>query len=96
MASDYTIILDRGTDDERSAVHATVKANANGWWHHFADAWIVHGKSAAEWRDLVKGALSSEASSVLVLRLPEASTESRWAYFGRKSTKRCQWLHSNY
>ena len=95
MANKYIVILDRGNSTERSAIHAIVKENSDGWWHQYADTWIVNGTSASRWRDLVKPALKPGPSSVMVIRLPD-SDDRKWAYFGPKAEQRGKWLHSNY
>jgi hypothetical protein len=93
----FLIVLDRASAEQRNAVHEAIKGHANGWWHQFADTWIVGGGvSAAEWRDLLRTHISSPAG-VLVLRLPDAASASRnWAMFGPDAKIRAEWIHENY
>lgn len=91
----YIIVLDRATPEERAAVQMAIKEQANGWWHHFQDAWIVSGKTVGFWRDLVKGIIDSPGSGVLVLALPK-KVERRWAFFGPRPKEKTKWLHRNY
>jgi hypothetical protein len=81
----FVIIADRITDDQRARLHEAIKQQAhNGWWHHYADVWIVRGQTAAFWRDQVAGFVGA-GSAVLVLEL-----SGDWASFG--PTKYTEWL----
>lgn len=91
----HVVLLDRSTAEERAAVQAAIKENADGWWHHFQDAWIVSGKTPKFWRDLVREHLSSPESGVLVLALPEKG-ERGWAFYGPRLKAKTKWLHGNY
>jgi hypothetical protein len=93
--SDFAISVDRATQEELDAVQSIVKANANGWWHRHAAFWVVGGKTASEWRDLIKPALVS-GSSVLVLQLPENDAEKNWSFNGPEAKAKCEWFHKNY
>ena len=91
----FAIIFDRATDEELTRAHEIIKARANGWWHHFANIWIVGGGlSAAAWRDAVGEAIrQGPSSSVLVLPLPAEPV--LWAYFGADAKDRSEWLHKH-
>jgi hypothetical protein len=97
MASNpYLILLDQATAEQIDAVHALMKENANGWWHHFSDAWIVFGKSSSEWRDIVSKCIEEGSASVLVIALPKDKASRSYAYYGTEVDKRIEWLKSNY
>jgi hypothetical protein len=91
--AEFIIVLDRGTSEEREAIHALVKEHARGWWHRYTDLWIVVGlASTPEWRDVLKPAITrGSESSVMVFQLPESGI--RWAYFGPHSMEKTAWLH---
>jgi hypothetical protein len=86
----YAILVDRATDAQLQAVHQAVKDAANGWWHRFTNVWLVGGKTAVEWRDLLKP-LVSAPGSVLVVRVDG----SQWAMSGPDVQERAAWLHKN-
>lgn len=93
--SDFAISIDRATQAELNAVHEIVKENANGWWHRHVNLWIVGGGTASKWRDLLKPALLS-GSSILVLQLPDEDSEKKWSYNGQNAEEKCRWFHDNY
>jgi hypothetical protein len=84
------IIFDRIRPEERQAAHEIIKANANGWWHHFENTWIAGGKTPGEWRDLLSDVIPTGPSSVIVFALP--STPG-WASFSRSGI--VDWFHDN-
>jgi hypothetical protein len=82
----FVIIANKITDDQRSRMHELVKAQGDGWWHHYADAWIVQNHSAAFWRDLLMGIVGETGvAGVLVLELT-----GMWSAFG--PTNQSEWL----
>ncbi|MBD3322391.1 MAG: hypothetical protein GF350_14920 [Chitinivibrionales bacterium] len=91
----YVVLLDRAGNEEREIVHSAIKEHANGWWHRHENTWIVGGLTSAKWRDVVKEAMFSGPSSVLVLALPREEAKRYWSYYGPKSKERCKWLHDN-
>ncbi len=91
----HVILVDRVSLDEREAIHAVVKEHSRGWWHHFADSWIVGGHTAANWRDWI-GAVKGSTSDVLVLTLPSDQRARRWAARGPRSAKSSDWIKGNY
>jgi hypothetical protein len=90
----FAIVASRITPAQREQIQGIVKANANGWWHGFADLWIVGGRSAREWRDLVGVAVPHVPSGVLVLKIDE-SAPSTWAFKATMSDANRDWLKKN-
>jgi hypothetical protein len=89
----YVIAINRATPEQRQQVHEIVKANANGWWHAFADCWIVGGKTAAEWRDLVGVVFPIGPGGVLVLKIDTAG--ATWAYRATFKDSAKEWLRTH-
>ncbi len=97
MPDNYFVIsVDRATGDELNNVQNVIKENANGWWHRHTNVWIVGGGSASKWRDLIKPALPSRDSSVLVIKLPSEDADRSWAFSGKDASAKCKWFHENY
>jgi hypothetical protein len=89
----YAIILDRTKAAERQAVQEIIKTHAKGWWHRFEAVWIVTSHDAKYWRTMIQPVIAGGPSSVLVLRLADAATTDRWAYFGPASRfKSSEWI----
>jgi hypothetical protein len=87
---------------QRNKVQAVVKEHANGWWHFFADLWIVGGRGGTghgpttEWRDLILKSLGAGSGvGVLVLQLPPNSADRWWAMSGPDGETRAEWLRKN-
>jgi hypothetical protein len=92
----FLIALDRATNEERDAVHEIVKSHANGWWHMFADVWLVGGHSPEFWVDTIGPLIPFGPASILVFRIPDgASLPQDWHYFGIKPNERSKWLREN-
>jgi hypothetical protein len=91
----FVIAANRITAQQREQIQAIVKAHANGWWHSFSDLWIVGGKTAIEWRDLV-GVVApfSEGAGVLVLKIDTASDKT-WAFRAKMSKAGRAWIRKN-
>lgn len=87
----FIVMADRIGPEKREAIHAIVKEHSSGWWHHFANVWIVRGHSATFWRDALIEHLGSP-SAVLVMSLPPKDA-TRWAYYGSKAQEKAEWLH---
>ena len=90
----YAIIANNITPEQREQMQAIVKANANGWWHSFADLWIVGGRSAGEWRDLVGAAAPTAPSAVMVLAI-DRSDANGWAFRGILPESSVNWLRGD-
>ena len=90
----YAIVANRISTAQREQIQGIVKANANGWWHGFDDLWIVGGRTASEWRDLVGVAVPSQPSGVIVLKI-DKDNPPRWAYKAAMSDANRDWLHKN-
>lgn len=90
----YAIIANRISAAQREQIQGIVKANANGWWHAFADLWIVGGRTSAEWRDLVGVVITANPAGVMVLKI-DTTTASHWAYKATMSEPNKDWLHKN-
>ncbi len=90
----YAIIINRATPEQREQVHGIVKEHANGWWHHFADLWIVGGKTTTEWRDLVGVAVRLGPTGVLVLKIDVESAPT-WAYRAHLPESASEWLQGH-
>jgi hypothetical protein len=95
MTSKYVIILDRSKPTEQQAVQEIVKVHAKGWWRRFEATWIVGGHDAKYWRALIQPIMAPGPSGVLVLRLADAPTDDRWAYYGPTSRFKSGWLQKN-
>jgi len=95
MTSFFAISVDRATQNELNEVQELIKKNANGWWHRHASFWVVGGLQASQWRDLIKPALVSGAS-VLVLALPTTEKDRNWSFSGPSATAKCKWFHDNF
>ena len=87
----FTIAANRITPQQREQIHGIVKEHANGWWHGFADLWIVGGKSASEWRDLVGVAVPHVPSGVLVFKV-DSDTKGTWAYRAKMNDNGREWI----
>ncbi len=86
----FLIVVDWALESEVAAVQAVVQEHSPQWWHHFAEVWIVEGRSAAEWRDLVLPCLDPGVpSAVLVAALPAGA---KLAYYGPDMPVRTAWL----
>ncbi len=96
MSRVYVILLDRATADEREAVQAIVKDEAQKWWHRFQDVWLATGHSAPEWRELLKPVLGSPTSNLLVFSLPSDPTDRDWSYWGTQADERTAWIKRNF
>lgn len=96
MTDFFAVSVDRATADELNRVQDVIKANANGWWHHQINFWIVGGHKAEKWRDLIKPCLTEAPSNVLVLKLPQEEWERWWAFTGYEAEKKCKWLNETY
>lgn len=91
----HVIALNQATDAHREAVQAIVKVHATGgWWHNFADLWIVGGRDVIYWRDLIKPTLALSPAQVLVMRLPDDNARG-WATAGVPEPK-FRWLRAVY
>lgn len=90
----FAIAINRATPLQREQVHGIVKQHANGWWHGFADLWIVGGKSAGEWRDLVGVIFPKSPSGVLVLKL-DVKSRGTWASRALWTEANKDWLYRN-
>jgi len=94
--SAYAILIEPSTDLQRDQVQELIKTSTENWWHGMPDVWIVLGKKAGEWKDLVRPIFPTEESGkVLVLKIDNAPNISSWAYraFFPDSTRK--WLHDN-
>lgn len=88
----FAIVIESPTDLQREQVQAAVKQHAELWWHGLADLWLVVGKTAKEWRDLLKPIFPiSHGGKVLVL-----AADGPWAARGNFSESETQWLHKNF
>jgi hypothetical protein len=87
----FIIVADRINDEQRAEIHALVKQYSNGWWHHFADAWIVRGRDVAFWRDTVSQPVKGELGSIMVFELANTTASPGWAGFA--NPKYFEWLH---
>lgn len=93
----FLITVDRGSPEELDKVHEIAKLNSAFWWHHFSSTWIVAGKTASEWKDLLEGILVGPDSAILILRLPEEEKRNWWLRAREESLdKKASWLHKYY
>jgi hypothetical protein len=92
----HLIALDRTSPEVREGVHAVVKEHASGWWHHFADLWIVLSDlSAQEWRGAIGAALDNQPVRALVIFLPQEEDARNWSAKGLPDGA-AAWLQRNY
>lgn len=90
----FAIIADRITPAERERIHGIVKEHANGWWHHFADLWIVGGESASRWHELISVAIpDDDPSGVLIVKLDTG--RAQWAWRARLKESGQDWIREN-
>jgi hypothetical protein len=91
----YAIAIEPSDPLQREQVQAFIKEEAESWWHGIADVWIVTGKSASEWRDLVGMFFPQGAGSVIVLKLDTHSDET-WFFRSLAFTdSQREWLRMN-
>lgn len=98
MASNpLIIILDQATKEQIDAVHQIVKENANGWWHHFTNTWMLFSeRNPDKWSDLIKDAIKEGNTSILIFALPPEKKQRLWQYWGIDAEKRTEWIKKNY
>jgi hypothetical protein len=89
----FVIAINQATAAQREQVHEIVKASTGTWWHAFADAWIVQGRTAGEWRDLVGEPFRLGPGGVIVLKVDDAG--ATWAYRAQMSDTARKWLRDN-
>lgn len=77
----FVIVVDDVTSLQRDRIHELVKTNTDDWWHELKDLWIVTGRTAAAWRDLVDPVLKGQRSPAVVLKVA-AREGGRWATSG--------------
>jgi hypothetical protein len=82
-------------------MHQLITANANGWWHHMSNVWVVGSdKPPVWWRDQIMPLLvplpGMPTPSLLVVSLPPGESFRDWAYFGPDDANQIDWLHENY
>lgn len=88
----HVLVLDNITPEQREQIHEVVKENSAGWWHHFADSWIVlSSRTSEEWRDLLTPIIPVGAG-VVVLRVDRDSPET-WAVRFPGAKEKSGWLH---
>lgn len=90
----FAIAIDRATPLQREQVQEIVSKQAEKWWHGFADLWLVSGKSAVEWRDLVGVIFLRGDGNVLVLKIDTASQHT-WASRASWSDSQREWLYES-
>ena len=84
------ILADTATPEQRNAITTFVKNQNAGYWHWFADAWIIDTESdidLSSWRDAIRDATSSGLHFLLF----SFSEVENWAAFG--NTKSFEWIH---
>jgi hypothetical protein len=93
----YMLVLNEATPDQINTVHEALKEHAQGWWHHFDNAWIVGGDlDAGQWLDVVTPLIPNGRASVLVVQLPDDIQQRQsWAYYGIDAASRGVWLNQN-
>jgi hypothetical protein len=92
----YIVAIGYATDAQRNAVQAALKANANGWWHHLPDTWIVGGRDHKYWADLVQPIVVGTKARVLVLELPRSESDRMFAARGDLNRNGQKWLWETY
>jgi hypothetical protein len=94
MTPTYAIVIEASHPLQRDQVQEIVKANATLWWHAVADLWLVTGKNAAAWRDLVGVVFPAGNGKVLVLKV-DSQSGGTWAYRGQFPASATEWLRKN-
>jgi hypothetical protein len=93
----FIISIGYATDAQRNAVQAKVKANAQGWWHHLPDLWIVGGHDHTYWAELIKPDVTGTTARLLVLELPASGENNRmFAVRGQFNKNARKWLWETY
>lgn len=92
----YIVSIGYATDAQRNTVQAAIKANANGWWHHLPDTWIVGGHDHTFWADLVEPLLAGTRARLLVLELPRDANARMFAVRGGLNSNARKWLWETY
>jgi hypothetical protein len=88
----FAIFVNRVTAEQREQIHEIIKEHANyGWWHGFADLWIVVGKTATAWRDLVGEVTVYPPSGVLVVKV-SSDEKGVWASRSTLSESNREWI----
>lgn len=88
----FGIVIEASSPLQREQVQAAIKAQDVGWWHNVGDFWLVTGKSAVEWRDLLGPIFPTPASGKLLVVKIDADAPVTWAYRGQFSDSSDEWL----
>jgi hypothetical protein len=94
MDSPCIIIVSGARLHEKEAVHEVIKEHANGWWHHFADVWIVGGQTTGYWIENLSPVVAEGPSRLLIMALPE-NLGGR-AYSGYMTDDEAEWITDQY
>jgi hypothetical protein len=91
----FVVLTYRIDAEQREDIHALIKSNSRGWWHHFPDVWLVRGHNTSFWRGLIADIIMRrQGSAVLVFRLDNQSPTPAWSGEGKKEMY--DWLKTNY
>jgi len=96
MRRAHVVLVDGASPAQLEAAHSALE-DEPGWWHNYANAWIVlTDKNCTQLRDIVSAAVRGAGGrpKVLVLQLPKQQSDRRWAISGHAKAKR--WLAQAY
>ena len=89
----FILVANELSDEQREKIQDVVKANADGWWHHMPNVWLLSGKTATAWRDLVKDIVAPGPAGILVFKV-DTVFSGGWSGYTQK--KMYPWLHENW
>jgi len=90
------IVLEDVTTSDREAIDELIIEHSIGYWHKFADLWIVGGQSVDFWAEAIERVLAGGSSNAIVLSLPKyGSGRGYWAFM-IDVEKNLEWLRKNY
>ncbi len=96
----FVIMLGNITAPQRNAAHELIKKDANGWWHHLPDVWIVGGHGHKHWADLLAPIINGTPGKLVVLELPRDHAERMFAQRNGgqwvKAEESSRWLWETY
>jgi hypothetical protein len=92
----FVIAVEVSTSLQRDQIQAFIKQEADSWWHGLADLWLVTGKSAEEWRNLLRVFFPNKGTgSLLVLKLdPGPSVVWSWRSWTFTESQK-KWIEEN-
>jgi hypothetical protein len=94
MSDNFFLLVTAGFDQtQEKLLLANVKSSADSWWHEQVDIWLLKGKDAAYWANVLSHIAAIDGSRYLLLRLPPVGLR-QWA--GRHTRSALAWIRENY